>query len=48
MVDKQRHLKGETYAEATAIELIDTSMMYPAFFRPFLLGKTNNLTTTVT
>ncbi len=46
MVDKHRQLKGETYAEATAVELIDISMMYPALFRPFLLGKTNNLTMT--
>ena len=44
MVERQRRLKGETAAEATAIELIDTSMSYPAFFRSFLLGKTDGLT----
>jgi hypothetical protein len=48
MVERQRRLRGETSAEATTIELIDTSMMYPAFFRAFLLGKTNALTTKVT
>jgi hypothetical protein len=44
MVQRQRRLKGETAAEATAIELIDTSMSYPSFYRPFLLGKADNLT----
>jgi hypothetical protein len=48
MIEKQRRLNGETYAEATVIELIDTSMTYPTFFCPFLLGRTNNLTMKVT
>ena len=48
MVDRQRRLNGEAQADAVATELIDISMTYPAFFRSFLLGKTDTLITKMT
>jgi hypothetical protein len=48
VVERERRQKGEIAAEMTAIEFIDTLMLYPAFYRPFLLGKTRTLTLSVT
>jgi hypothetical protein len=42
-IARQRHKTGDWAAERLANEYIDIAMMYPPFFRPFLLGQTDTL-----
>ena len=42
-IERERHLKGESAAKLLAKEYVDFSMLYPTFFRPFLLGQTDRL-----
>lgn len=47
-IERERRQKGEFAAKRLADEYIGMSMLYPTFFRPFLLGQTATLTLRVT
>jgi hypothetical protein len=47
-IERERRQKGEFAAKRLADEYIGMSMLYPTFFRPFLLGTTATLTLRVT
>jgi hypothetical protein len=43
-IERERQKKGDWAAERLADEYINIAMVYPQFFRPFLLGQTQTLT----
>lgn len=47
-IEWERRQKGEWAAKRLADEYVEMSMLYPAFFRPFLLGQTATLTLQLT
>jgi hypothetical protein len=46
VIERERQ-KGEWAAERLVNEYINTAMLYPAYFRPFVLGQTETLRLTL-